>query len=105
MSTSDKIKAIQDFLSKPENKLIFSKEDHTLHSAPYFDIELSKVDKDLGFSTSIIVSDIQEAISILSAVSSKMDLDSIKKNVQEKLNSSFIDPNSNFFLIVKGNKR
>ena len=105
MKTEEKIELLDEFMSQPENKMIGKKlEDETISASQYFDIEVSKTFKQIDFSLVIEMNNINEAVSVLKEVTTNMDESQIMERLTKLLEQSNLNPNSNFYMIAKGNR-
>jgi len=103
MTTKQKIDTIIEFLSRDDNKLIWSQTE-TLQAGTFFDIELSLNKKDIDFSVSVPANNLDEAVSILKEVTINKDLQKIRQELNNKLDLIGVKPTDSFYILVKGNK-
>jgi len=104
MNTQDKIEQIEEFLSRPENRLIHTNSNsNSFNLSTYFDVEVSSLLKAMDFSIQIEMENLNEAIVVMNAITINKNKDYIEKELLRHLNKSSIDTESRFFLIVKGN--
>jgi hypothetical protein len=103
MKTETKIERIKSFFSTKNNELF------KIHSNPItlsvlFDIEFSKNQKHIGFSTCLKVENYNEAIKILEKVTTNISKVDLKEKLTQKIDSTSINKDECFYLIIKGNK-
>ncbi|RCW23130.1 hypothetical protein [Marinilabilia salmonicolor] len=103
MTTEQKIDKIIEFLSRDDNKLIWSQTE-TLQAGTFFDIELSVNNKDIDFSVSIPANNLDDAVSILKEVTINKDLQQIRKELNNRIDLIGIKSTDRFYILVKGNK-
>ncbi|MEM5567095.1 hypothetical protein WNY78_18380 [Psychroserpens sp. AS72] len=103
MTTDEKIEKISDFLHEPNNKLIWNK-DKFLSAGTFFDIQMSYNPMNIDFSFETEVNGIEETIDILKSITINREVESIKQDVETKLNEYNINPNQKFYLAIKGNR-
>lgn len=102
MDVSEKYQQLKNFLSSPENKLIF-KDGKPFSAGTFFSIEVDSTHKEYEFSTSVKVVGLNEAVEILSQLDMNKNSQEIEKDVLKKLNFAKINPDNEFYLIIKGN--
>ncbi len=103
MDLQQKKESIIEFLSSPDNKLIRIKGEN-LQVGTFFDINVSNSKTDIDFSICVEVLNINEAIEILTEVTTNKDPDNIRDELIKHLDSTGVKSDKEFFLTIKGNK-
>jgi len=106
MDKHKKSKLLREYLSLPEHKLIFSRNDSGQDSAStYYDIEISSEELNIEFSISIGFDSVEEACSVIMENSINCNYEEIKNKMSKEIMAADLKQKDKFFATFKGNRQ